>query len=78
MANDTEFGLAAYFYTRDLARVFRVSEALEYGMIGINESAISNAMAPFGGVKESGSGREGSKYGIQEYLEIKYLCVGVA
>ena len=78
MANDTEFGLAAYFYTRDLARVFRVSEALEYGMIGINEGAISNAMAPFGGIKESGSGREGSKYGIQEYLEIKYLCLGVA
>ena len=76
MANDTEFGLAAYFYTRDLGRIFRVSEALEYGMIGINEGIISNAMAPFGGVKESGSGREGSKYGIQEYLEIKYLCLG--
>lgn len=78
MANDTEFGLAAYFYTRDLTRIFRVSEALEYGMIGINEGIISNAMAPFGGVKESGSGREGSKYGLQEYLEIKYLCLGVA
>ena len=78
MANDTEFGLAAYFYTRDLGRIFRVGEALEYGMVGINEGIISNEMAPFGGVKESGSGREGSKYGIQEYLEIKYLCLGVA
>ncbi len=76
MANDTEFGLAAYFYTRDLARIFRVGEALEYGIVGINEGIISNEMAPFGGVKESGSGREGSKYGIDDYLEIKYLCVG--
>jgi len=77
MANDTEFGLAAYFYTRDLARIFRVGEALEYGMIGINEGIISNEMAPFGGVKESGFGREGSRYGIMDYLEIKYLCVGI-
>ncbi len=76
MANDTEFGLAAYFYTRDLGRIFRVGEALEYGIVGINEGIISNEMAPFGGVKESGSGREGSKYGIDDYLEIKYLCVG--
>ena len=78
MANDTEFGLAAYFYTKDMARIFRVGEALEYGMVGINEGIISNAMAPFGGVKESGSGREGSRYGILDYLEIKYLCLGIA
>lgn len=72
-ANDTEFGLAAYFYTRDLARIFRVAEALEYGMVGINSGAISNEVAPFGGVKASGLGREGSRYGLEEYLEIKYL-----
>jgi succinate-semialdehyde dehydrogenase/glutarate-semialdehyde dehydrogenase len=76
MANDTEFGLASYFCSRDINRVLRVAEALEYGMVGINEGAISNASAPFGGVKESGLGREGSKYGIEDYLEIKYLCVG--
>lgn len=76
MANDTEFGLAAYFYTKDLGRIFRVGEALEYGIVGINEGIISNEMAPFGGVKESGSGREGSKYGMDDYLEIKYLCLG--
>lgn len=76
MANDTEFGLAAYFYTRDIGRVWRVGEALEYGIVGINEGIISNEMAPFGGVKESGSGREGSKYGIEDYLEIKYMCMG--
>jgi succinate-semialdehyde dehydrogenase/glutarate-semialdehyde dehydrogenase len=75
MANDTEFGLAAYFYSRDMARVWRVSEALEYGMVGINTGLLSNAVAPFGGVKQSGIGREGSKYGIEEYLEIKYLCM---
>lgn len=75
-ANDTEFGLAAYFYTRDLARIFRVAEALEYGMVGINSGAISNEVAPFGGVKASGLGREGSKYGIEDYLEIKYLNLG--
>ena len=76
MANDTEFGLAAYMYARDIGRVWRVSEALEYGMVGINEGIISNPMAPFGGVKQSGMGREGSKYGIDDYLEIKYLCMG--
>ena len=76
MANDTNVGLAAYFYTRDIGRVWRVGEALEYGIVGINEGIISNEMAPFGGVKESGSGREGSKYGINDYLEIKYMCMG--
>ena len=75
MANDTQFGLASYFYTRDLGRIWRVSEALEYGMVGINEGIISNEMAPFGGIKESGSGREGSKYGIDDYVEMKYLCM---
>jgi succinate-semialdehyde dehydrogenase/glutarate-semialdehyde dehydrogenase len=75
LANDTEFGLAAYFYTRDVARCLRVGEALEYGMIGINTGLISNEVAPFGGVKQSGVGREGSKHGIDEYLEIKYLCL---
>lgn len=76
MANDTEFGLASYFYGRDIARVWRVAEALEYGMVGINEGLISTELAPFGGVKESGLGREGSKYGIEDYLELKYLCMG--
>jgi len=76
LANDTEFGLAAYFYGRDLARVWRVAEALEYGIVGINTGIISTEVAPFGGVKESGLGREGSKYGIEEFLEIKYLCIG--
>lgn len=76
MANDTEFGLASYFYTRDIGRVWRVAEALEYGIVGINEGIISNEMAPFGGVKESGSGREGSKYGIEDYVEIKYMLMG--
>lgn len=76
MANDTEFGLAAYFYTRDVGRVWRVGEGLEYGIVGINEGIISNEMAPFGGVKESGSGREGSKYGMDDYLELKYMCMG--
>lgn len=75
MANDTEFGLAAYFYTRNLARSWRVGEALEYGMVGINTGLVSNAVAPFGGMKESGNGREGSKYGVDDYLEIKYLCM---
>jgi succinate-semialdehyde dehydrogenase/glutarate-semialdehyde dehydrogenase len=75
-ANATEFGLAAYFYSRDIGRIWRVSEALEYGMVGINTGLISNEVAPFGGVKQSGLGREGSKYGIEEYLEIKYLCMG--
>ena len=76
MANDTEFGLACYFYSRDIGRIWRVAEALEYGIVGINEGIISNEMAPFGGVKESGQGREGSKYGLDDYLEIKYMCVG--
>lgn len=76
MANDTEFGLASYFYTRDIGRVWRVAEALDYGIVGINEGIISNEMAPFGGVKESGSGREGSKYGIEDYVEIKYILMG--
>jgi succinate-semialdehyde dehydrogenase/glutarate-semialdehyde dehydrogenase len=77
MANDTEFGLAAYFYTRDLARSWRVAEALEYGIVGLNTGIISTEVAPFGGVKESGIGREGSKYGILDYTELKYLCVGI-
>ena len=76
MANDTEFGLAAYFYTRDIGRSWRVSEALEYGMVGVNSGLISSEIAPFGGIKESGLGREGSKYGTEEYLEIKYICMG--
>ncbi len=76
IANDTPYGLAAYLYSRDLARVIRVGEALEYGMVGINTGLISTEIAPFGGVKQSGIGREGSKYGIEEYLEIKYMCVG--
>jgi len=76
MANDTEFGLAAYFFSRDVARCFRVGEALEYGMVGVNTGIMSNEVAPFGGVKQSGIGREGSKYGIEDYLEIKYLCFG--
>jgi succinate-semialdehyde dehydrogenase / glutarate-semialdehyde dehydrogenase len=76
LANDTEFGLAAYFYGRDIGRIWRVAEALEYGIIGINTGIISTEVAPFGGVKESGIGREGSKYGLEEFLEIKYLCMG--
>ena len=76
MANDSEFGLASYFYSRDLARVWRVAEALETGMVGINTGLISTEVAPFGGVKQSGLGREGSKYGTEDYLEIKYLCMG--
>lgn len=76
MANDTPYGLAAYFYTRDIGRVWRVAEALEYGIVGINEGIISTEAAPFGGIKESGVGREGSKYGIDDYVEIKYLCMG--
>ncbi len=76
LANDTQYGLAAYFYSRDVGRIWRVAEALEYGIIGINEGIISNEVAPFGGMKESGIGREGSKYGIEEFLEIKYLCLG--
>ena len=75
-ANDTEFGLASYFYTRDIGRVWRVAEALEYGIVGINTGLISSTVAPFGGVKESGVGREGSRYGVDDFLEIKYLCMG--
>jgi len=76
LANDTRAGLAAYVFTENTGRVFRVSEALEYGIVGVNEGIISNEMAPFGGMKESGNGREGSKYGIDDYLEIKYVCLG--
>jgi len=77
MANDTEFGLASYFYARDIGRIWRVGEGIESGMVGVNTGLISNEVAPFGGVKQSGVGREGSKYGIEEYLEIKYLCIGI-
>jgi succinate-semialdehyde dehydrogenase/glutarate-semialdehyde dehydrogenase len=76
MANSTEFGLASYFYSRDIGRIWRVAEALEFGMVGINTGAISNEVAPFGGVKQSGLGREGSHYGIDEYVVIKYMCMG--
>jgi succinate-semialdehyde dehydrogenase/glutarate-semialdehyde dehydrogenase len=76
LANDTEFGLASYFYSRDVGRIFRVAEALEYGMVGINTGLISVAEVPFGGVKQSGLGREGSHQGIDDYVEVKYLCLG--
>jgi len=76
LANNTPFGLAGYFYTKDLARAFRVAEALDVGMVGVNEGLISTEVAPFGGVKESGMGREGSKYGLNDYLNIKYICLG--
>jgi succinate-semialdehyde dehydrogenase/glutarate-semialdehyde dehydrogenase len=76
MANDTEFGLAAYFYSRDVGRIWRIGEGLEYGIVGVNTGIISTENAPFGGFKESGIGREGSKYGIEEFVEIKYLCLG--
>ncbi|MDA4231010.1 aldehyde dehydrogenase family protein, partial [Escherichia coli] len=72
----TEFGLASYFFSRDIGRIWRVAEQLEYGMVGINTGLISNEVAPFGGIKQSGLGREGSVYGIDEYLELKYLCMG--
>ncbi len=75
-ANDTQYGLAAYFYTRDLGRAWRVGEALEYGVVGINEGIVSTEMAPFGGMKESGLGREGSHYGIEEFVEVKYMMMG--
>jgi succinate-semialdehyde dehydrogenase/glutarate-semialdehyde dehydrogenase len=76
LANDTQFGLAAYFYARDLGRVWRVAEALEYGIVGVNEGVVSNEVAPFGGVKQSGLGREGSHHGIEEFLEMKYVMMG--
>jgi succinate-semialdehyde dehydrogenase/glutarate-semialdehyde dehydrogenase len=76
MANDTEFGLASYIYTRDIGRVWRVSEAIEYGMVGVNEVAITSDVVPFGGVKQSGMGREGSRYGVDDYIETKYICMG--
>ena len=76
LANDTPYGLAAFFYSRDIGRIWRVSEGLETGIVGINTGFISNEVSPFGGVKESGIGREGSKYGIEEWLEVKYLCMG--
>jgi succinate-semialdehyde dehydrogenase/glutarate-semialdehyde dehydrogenase len=76
MANDTEFGLASYFYARDMGRIWRVAEGIESGMVGINVGIISNEVAPFGGVKQSGLGREGSRHGIEEFMEVKYLCMG--
>jgi succinate-semialdehyde dehydrogenase / glutarate-semialdehyde dehydrogenase len=76
LANNTEFGLASYFYSRDIGRIFRVGEALEYGMVGVNTGLISVAEVPFGGVKQSGLGREGSRHGIEDYVELKYLCLG--
>jgi succinate-semialdehyde dehydrogenase/glutarate-semialdehyde dehydrogenase len=76
MANDTEFGLASYFYARDIGRIWRVGEGLESGIVGINTGIISTEVAPFGGVKQSGLGREGSKYGIDDFLSIKYMCIG--
>ncbi len=76
IGNDTPLGLSAYFYSRDIGRIWRVAEGLDYGIVGINEGVISTEVAPFGGMKESGIGREGSKYGIDDYLEIKYLCMG--
>jgi succinate-semialdehyde dehydrogenase/glutarate-semialdehyde dehydrogenase len=75
-ANDTPYGLAAYYYTRDMGRIWRLSEALEFGILGINTGLVSTEVAPFGGLKESGIGREGSKYGIEEWLELKYLAMG--
>jgi succinate-semialdehyde dehydrogenase/glutarate-semialdehyde dehydrogenase len=77
MANDTIFGLASYFYARDLSRVYKVAEALEYGIVGVNTGIISTELAPFGGVKQSGLGREGSHHGIEDYLEMKYICLSV-
>jgi succinate-semialdehyde dehydrogenase/glutarate-semialdehyde dehydrogenase len=76
MANDTEFGLAAYFFANDVRRIWKVAEALEYGMVGMNTGLISTEVAPFGGVKQSGVGREGSKYGLDDFTEMKYLCLG--
>ncbi len=78
MANNMEFGLAGYFYSRDLARIFRIAENLETGMVGVNTGLISSEMAPFGGIKQSGMGREGSKYGADDYVDIKYICLSIA
>jgi succinate-semialdehyde dehydrogenase / glutarate-semialdehyde dehydrogenase len=77
LANDTPYGLASYFYGRDISRIFRVAEALDYGMVGVNTGLLGTAAAPFGGMKESGLGREGSKYGLEDFLEIKYICIGI-
>jgi succinate-semialdehyde dehydrogenase/glutarate-semialdehyde dehydrogenase len=77
LANDTEFGLASYFYSRDIGRAWRIAEQLEAGMVGVNTGLITTPVAPFGGVKQSGLGREGSKYGIDEYVEVKYICFGL-
>ncbi|MDX0482542.1 aldehyde dehydrogenase family protein, partial [Sinorhizobium medicae] len=77
LANNTEFGLASYFFSKDISKIFRVAEALEYGMVGVNTGLISTEVAPFGGIKQSGLGREGSKYGLDDYTEIKYLCLSV-
>ena len=76
-ANNSDFGLASYFYSRDISRIWRVAEAMEFGMVGVNTGIISNEVAPFGGVKQSGLGREGSSWGIDEYLEMKYICLGL-
>jgi succinate-semialdehyde dehydrogenase/glutarate-semialdehyde dehydrogenase len=76
LANNTDYGLASYFYSREISRIFRVAEALEYGMVGVNTGLISNEMAPFGGVKQSGLGREGSVYGMDDFMEMKYVCLG--
>lgn len=77
LANNSQFGLASYFYSRDIGRIWKVAEALEFGMVGVNTGLFSNEVAPFGGVKQSGLGREGSSWGIDEYLEMKYVCVGL-
>ncbi|MER8880837.1 aldehyde dehydrogenase family protein, partial [Mesorhizobium sp. M0684] len=77
LANNTEFGLASYFFSKDVSKIFRVAEALEYGMVGVNTGLISTEVAPFGGIKQSGLGREGSKYGLDDYTEVKYLCLSV-
>jgi len=77
LANQSQYGLASYFYSRDIGRIWKVAEALEYGIVGVNSGIISNEVAPFGGVKQSGLGREGSVFGMDEYLELKYLCIGL-
>jgi succinate-semialdehyde dehydrogenase/glutarate-semialdehyde dehydrogenase len=77
LANNSQFGLASYFYSRDIARIWKAAEALEYGIVGVNSGIISNEVGPFGGIKQSGLGREGSAYGMDEYLELKYVCLGL-